>query len=115
MKNSLKTLFIRIDGYGFFNLVFGTVRWFVVLLMRRIYSEKKLKRRIYDFEMYLDIFDDGLSKQLIKYKKRELDHKYILEKVLKPGFNVLDIGANIGYYTLIEKQLTGESLSLIHI
>ena len=51
MKNSLKTLFIRIDGYGFFNLVFGTVRWFVVLLMRRIYSEKKLKRRIYDFEM----------------------------------------------------------------
>ena len=78
MKNSLKTLFIRIDGYGFFNLVFGTVRWFVVLLMRRIYSEKKLKRRIYDFEMYLDIFDDGLSKQLIKYKKRELDHKYMV-------------------------------------
>lgn len=115
MKNSLKTLFIRIDGYGFFNLVFGTVRWFVVLLMRRIYSEKKLKRRIYNFEMYLDIFDDGLSKQLIKYKKRELDHKYILEKVLKPGFNVLDIGANIGYYTLIEKQLTGESGKIIAV
>ena len=70
MKNSVKTLFLRIDGYGFFNLVFGTARWFVVLLMRKIYSEKKLKRRIYDFEMYLDIFDDGLSKQLIKYKKR---------------------------------------------
>ena len=104
MKNSFKTLFLRIDGYGFFNLIFGTVRWLIILLMRKIFTEKILKRRIYDFEMYLDIFDDGLSKQLFKYKKRELDHKYILEKVLRPGFTVLDIGANIGYYTLIEKH-----------
>ena len=115
MKNSFKTLFLRIDGYGFFNLIFGTVRWLIVLLMRKMRTEKILKRRIYDFEMYLDIFDDGLSKQLIKYKKRELDHKYILEKVLRPGFTVLDIGANIGYYTLIEKQLTGDSGKIIAV
>ena len=38
---------------------------------------------------------------------RELDHKIILEKVLKKDMKVFDIGANIGYYVLMESSILG--------
>ena len=62
------------------------------------YQENLYIFKIFDSKMYLDIFDIGLSKQLIKYRVREMDHKILLDKIARPNFNVLDIGANIGYY-----------------
>jgi len=72
-------------------------------------------RKVFDYQMYLDIHDRGLSKQLIKYRKREMDHKFILDKVLKKGSTVLDIGANIGYYALMELNLIGDNGRLIAV
>jgi len=58
--------------------------------------------------MFLDVQDKGLSRTLLLFGKRELDHRYILQLVLKPGMTILDIGANIGYYVLIESGLIGD-------
>ena len=69
-----------------------------------MFGWRYIKKRIYDFSMYLDLNDDGISHTLIMFGKRELEHRYILQQVLKSDMTVLDIGANIGYYVLIESK-----------
>ncbi len=54
------------------------------------------------YRMYLDTADTGISRSLILFGTREVDHKIILEDFLKPGMTIYDIGANIGYYVLME-------------
>ena len=74
-----------------------------------------LKRKIYDYVMWLDLEDRGISRSLLLFGNRELDHKLILEKILHPGMSVLDIGANIGYYTLMMLRLIGPNGTLIAV
>jgi FkbM family methyltransferase len=72
-------------------------------------------RNVFDYKMYLDVFDKGLSHQLIKYRKREMDHKFLLDRTLTRDSVVLDIGANIGYYALMELNLIGPAGYLIAV
>ena len=65
--------------------------------------------------MFLNLNDKGLSRTLILFGKRELDHKIILEKVLKKNMKILDIGSNIGYYLLIERNLVGRNSKIIAV
>ena len=51
--------------------------------------------------MYLLTNDKGISRSLILFGRREEDQKYILNKILKENMNIFDIGANIGYYTIL--------------
>lgn len=61
-------------------------------------------------KMWLNIGDKGVSRQLLLYGKREpICTNYLMNSgVLKEGDVVLDIGANIGYYVLIESKLVGD-------
>lgn len=79
---------------------------------RALWSEKLLgetlvRRRIHDFELMPDVQDPGLSRALLLYGTREAEHRAILASVLRPGMTVLDIGANIGYYAVMELRLMG--------
>lgn len=58
--------------------------------------------------MLLDIEDPGISQALFVEGTREQQLKYILEKEVKKGDAVLDLGANLGYYTLMLWKLVGE-------
>ncbi len=63
-------------------------------------------------KMHLDLKnDDGLSKELILYGKREvLTVDYLLSSnTIQTGDTVLDIGGNIGYYALPESKLVGDT------
>lgn len=53
----------------------------------------------------------AIHQDLFEYKKREpICTDYLIHSlILKKGDTVLDIGANIGYYVLVESQLVGES------
>ncbi|MCB1828422.1 MAG: FkbM family methyltransferase, partial [Coxiellaceae bacterium] len=73
------------------------------------------KKRIYNYKMWLDTTDPGISRTLILFGKREIDHKIMLEQALKPGMTVLDIGANIGYYAMMESQLVSPNGKVIAI
>lgn len=66
---------------------------------------------INESKMILNINDKGLSKDLFIYGKREyLITDYLINSgVLKEGDVALDIGANIGYYALLESKLVGNS------
>ncbi|MDO8471297.1 MAG: FkbM family methyltransferase [bacterium] len=63
-------------------------------------------------KMHLDLKnDDGISKELLTLGKREpVTVDFLLDShLLKEGGMALDIGANIGYYALLESKLVGNS------
>ena len=82
---------------------------------RRVLNLRHVKKRIHGYWMYLDTLDRGIGRTLILFGQREEDHRIILHKVLRPGMTVLDIGANIGYYALMERALIGESGRIIAV
>lgn len=49
--------------------------------------------------------DMGISRALFLYGDREQQFAYLLDKLVKPGMTVLDIGANLGFYVLKEAHL----------
>ncbi len=68
-------------------------------------------REINDSRMLLNLRNDlGISKDLFLYGKREVTTTdYLVNSgLLAEGDAVLDIGANIGYYALMESRLVGE-------
>ena len=65
--------------------------------------------------MKLDLQDKGIGRTLWLYGERELDHKWMLEQTLQPGSRVLDIGANIGYYAIMEQVLVGDSGEVVAV
>ena len=87
----------------------------ISILFYKLFRKRFVKRKIYNYEMFLDLKDKGLSRALWLFGNRELDHKYMLETIVKPGMSILDIGANIGYYPLMELKLIGKEGRLIAI
>jgi len=57
--------------------------------------------------MYLPFDDPGISKALIISGTREEQLQYILRQELEEGMVILDLGANIGFYVLLEAQIVG--------
>ena len=103
----IRNFFIVFNRRGIIVLLIAIFYHLKYFFYKNFFSFKYIKKKIYNFKMYLNLYDKGLSRTLILFGKRELDHKIILEKVLKKNMNVFDIGANIGYYTLIQRQLIG--------
>ena len=58
-------------------------------------------------KMYLDMSDAGLSSELYLRGIREAHATVEFQKRLKPGQVIVDIGANIGYYALMEAKSSG--------
>ena len=76
---------------------------------KRFLNRRYLLRRIHSYRMLLDTEDSGLSRSLLLFRTREVDHKVMLERILRPGMMVFDIGGNIGYYPLMELSLLNGS------
>jgi FkbM family methyltransferase len=74
-----------------------------------------IERGIFSYRMLLDLEDRGISRTLLLFGERELEHKVMLERILRPGMTVLDIGANIGYYALMELALIMPGGTLIAV
>jgi len=75
----------------------------------RIFKSKNglVIKKILDYKMYLSIDDSGLSKELLFKGVREELQTEIWRKIIKPGMNVLECGANLGYYALMEASIIG--------
>ena len=98
---SRKIKLIKVYGWIY------TIRYFykiLLLIAFRFFRIKYIKTKIYNFEMYLLSHDIGISQALILYGEREQQLKYILDNEIKPGYRIIDLGANLGYYPLIEHQ-----------
>ncbi len=64
-------------------------------------------KRTQGFEILVDPRDPGVSSSIILFGMAEPCVSEIFKRVTKPGMTVLDIGANIGWYTLLGAKLAG--------
>jgi FkbM family methyltransferase len=59
--------------------------------------------------------DTGISQELLLFKTHEPIATQLLIQTLKPGMICLDIGANIGYYVLLERKIVGVTGKVVAI
>jgi len=60
-----------------------------------------------EYQLYLNVHDDGISRVLAARGRREEQLRALLEEELRPGMCVFDLGANIGYYAIWEALRVG--------
>jgi len=94
----------------------STASMLLVLSLRGIFEHLKYIpentiTEVNNAKMFLLPRKGGIYRDLFSYKKREpICTNYLMHSgVLKEGDVVLDVGANIGYYVLVEAQLVGKS------
>jgi len=64
-------------------------------------------------KMFMIPNDPGISTELSIFKSHEPINTQIISRLLKKGMTCLDIGGNIGYYVLLERQLVGDEGRII--
>ena len=101
----IKNFFLILRTKGIVALILAIKSYIQIVIYKKFLPSSFIKKKIFNYKMYLDPKDEGISRTLLLFGKRELDHKIILEKVLKKSMNIFDIGANIGYYVLMESEL----------
>jgi FkbM family methyltransferase len=106
INKTVSNLILRARKEGLSSSIRRSLR-IINLLFRRTFLPKPVKKKIHDYYLLLDPKDPGISTSLILNRTREQQLKYILEKEIKPGDTILDLGANIGYYVIMESLLTG--------
>ena len=104
---ALKQKFVQLFFYGFFHGIksgYYALRYFFV---RDILKKPFFCRQIFDYKLCLDTRDPGISKELAIFGQREMEHRMILKEILKPSMTIWDLGANIGYYAIMEAKIIG--------
>ena len=96
-------------------LVMGSAvgRLIVAQAEKKILRRRFLSRKVHGYQMLLDTRDAGLSRSLMLFRTREVDHKVMLERIVRPGMTIYDIGGNIGYYPLMELGLLGDAGKMV--
>ena len=76
---------------------------------KHVLRRASLVRKIHDYRLRIDLHDPGLSRDVAVRGTREEQLKYVIDRVVGPGDVILDVGANIGYYTIMLSKLVGET------
>jgi len=86
--------------------VFGTIR---LLYLKRIARVPDAVCRVNGYKMTVMLNRHGLAEELMLIGYHEKLTTRELESRLKQGMHIIEIGANIGYYVLLEALACGES------
>lgn len=104
--------YLRREGFVNFCrrlLIFLILEWWASLvgIIKLPRKNSLIVKNIQGSKMYLDIRDKGVSRELALMEVREKLLTETLQNTLREGDCVVDIGANIGYYALIEARSVG--------
>ena len=80
MFNSIKTFFRLCKGHGYFVMAKYVLRRSLYFIQKKIMRQRYIVRKIHNYKMLLDLYDNGISRTLNFFGGRELDQKLILEK-----------------------------------
>ena len=113
-KNKINSFFDILINRGFAILISSIINLLHLNISKRIFNKKLIIKKVNEYKMYLLTNDNGISRSLILFGKREEDKIYILNKILNENMNIFDIGANIGYYTIffLKKIKKGKVLAI---
>jgi len=104
MINKLKYSLESRGIWGTIALLGAYVRWYLY----KIFSRKRtFLKKVNGYLMKLDLDDPGLSTTIGRGGARELAHTDVLLHEINVGMTILDIGANLGYYALLEARQIG--------
>ena len=90
-------------------LIFLILEWwaYIFIIFRFQRKDSLIIKDIQGSKLYLNIRDKGASRELALVGIREKLATETLQSDLREGNCVVDIGANIGYYALMEARLVG--------
>ncbi|MFA5238586.1 MAG: FkbM family methyltransferase [Phycisphaerae bacterium] len=75
----------------------------------KVLKKREVIRKINNYPMILNFEEEGLSTQLMIHREREISETETIKRIVKPGMCILEIGANVGYYTILMGKLIGEN------
>jgi FkbM family methyltransferase len=77
----------------------------VLAVLGFLYKKKTIRQaRINDYKILVDL-KDGIGKQIYGLKRYEKRYTDVLKKIIKNDWICADVGANIGYYSLLLAKL----------
>jgi FkbM family methyltransferase len=95
-------------GIGRFRLIGAVYRY----LARNLIPEEKRLVHVNGYKMWVHMEKykgiDGIAQQLVFQGTYEKYTTVLFKRLVGKGMNVIDVGANIGYYTLLAAKLIGE-------
>ncbi len=100
-------------GFIFFsisrrNLCVDNLRYVIAKMRNKGVDYTKVK--VNDNLMYINFKDNGISKELYIHRKREHFSTEFIKEIISEDEIIIDIGANIGYYALLESQLANKGM-----
>jgi FkbM family methyltransferase len=87
-----------------FRYFYGSLRLFY---LRHIAKREEAICRIHDYRMLTFVNRPGLAEELIRVGRHEKITSREIRQRLNPGAHVIDLGANIGYYAIMEALRVG--------
>jgi len=121
MSITIKNTIVKSDGLfkkwkqDPFNV--GKIFSVIFVMLKRFFREylplkfmgNEVIKEIQGSKMVLNLADEGISRELACYGVHEKNSTEEVKKIIKKGMKILEIGANIGYYALIETKLAGDT------
>ena len=101
--------FISVTGLG---KVVGRIPWIRTLdwlMYYKLKPEGIVLIQVQGSKMYVNAAEGGIVPMLLKDGVMEKYETELFKKMVKEGMVVVDIGANIGYYSLIGAKLVGKN------
>jgi FkbM family methyltransferase len=79
---------------------------------QKLAFDKLLKIPVNDYYMFIDAEDEGLSHDLILDRNHEFLATQIMKSLLKKDDILIEIGANIGYYAILESGIASRIIAI---
>ncbi len=100
----LKDFFNKRQGHGF---LFPGLMRLIAFVCGALQPKGPIQIELENMDLCLNGQDSVMTPEILVQRTHEPDETALLKKQLKPGMTFIDLGANIGYFTVIAAQCVG--------